>query len=237
MQHRTQSDLEQADFTSTFSGFKTPEGLGFGMGTTVGNGIEGWAPGALFVDTDAAAGSQFFVNEGTKTTAAFKAVPNLATAQTFTGAQTFSGVTVRSGGDQTLAIAVTDAATYTVLAANSGKPHIIPDLTADCVLSLPTAAAGLFYEFWYSGVAADAHDWQFDTGSDTNFYLGGFVELDASGNTVVAEAPDGNSNSIVNILTPGVGTIVKMYCDGTNWYLSGTVQSDTADAVTWADQS
>lgn len=150
---------------------------------------------------------------------------------------TFSGAAIRTGGDKTAMVAVPDAATYTVLAANSGKIHIMPDLTADCVLSLPTAAAGLYYEFWYGGVAADAQDWQFDTGSDTNFYLGGFVELDTSGNTVVLEAPDGDSNSIVNIFTPAPGTLVKMYCDGTNWYLNGTVHSDTADGVTWADQS
>ena len=40
-------------------------------------------------------------------------------------------------------VKVTDAATYTVLAANSGKTHMMPDLTADCVLTLPTAADGL----------------------------------------------------------------------------------------------
>lgn len=158
-------------------------------------------------------------------------------ANTHSGAEVFSGGVSNTGGVQTPMVSVTDAATYTVLSANSGKVHIMPDLTADCVITLPTAAAGLYYEFWYQGVVADAQDWQFDTGSDTNFYLGGLVELDASGNTVVAEAPDGDSNSIMNVLTPGVGTIVKMYCDGTNWILSGTVQSDTADAVTWADQS
>lgn len=131
---------------------------------------------------------------------------------------------------------VTDAATYSVLAANSKKLHIMPDLTADCVLSLPAAADGLDFEFIYKGVAADAHDWQFDTGSDTNFFLGGFVELDTTAATVTLEAPDGNSNSIMNILTPAPGTRIRMVCDGTNWILSGTVHSETADAVTWADQ-
>lgn len=154
-----------------------------------------------------------------------------------TGDLTVGGTTIATGGVKTPAVAVTDATTYTVLAANSGKIHIIPDLTADCVLTLPTAAAGLFYEFWYGGFTADAQDWQIKTGSDTNFYLGGFVELDASGNTVVQEIPDGNSNSMVSILTPGAGTLIKFYCDGTNWFLNGTVQSDTADAVTWADHS
>lgn len=132
---------------------------------------------------------------------------------------------------------VTDAATNTINVKDSGKMHIIPDLTADCVFSLPTAQAGLNYTFVYGGVAADAQDWQFDTGSDTNFYLGGFVELDTTGATVILEAPDGDSNSIVNILTPAPGTRIEFFCDGTNWYLSGTVHSETADAVTWADQS
>lgn len=134
------------------------------------------------------------------------------------------------------AVVVTDAATYTALASNSGKRHIIPDLTADCVITLPTAVAGLEFEWWYGGVAADAHDWQFDTTSDTNFYLGGLMQINDDDSNV-RQAPNGSSNSIVNVLTPDVGTVVKMYCDGTNWYLSGSVCSATADAVTWADQS
>lgn len=154
-----------------------------------------------------------------------------------TGTLTTSGAVTKTGGDITAAVAVTDAATYTVLAANSGKLHIMPDLTADTVITLPAIAAGLDYTFVYGGVAADAQDWQLDTSSDTNFYLGGFVELDTSGDTVVLEAGDGNSNSIVNIFTPAGGTSVRFYCDGTNWWLSGTVHSDTADGVTWADQS
>jgi hypothetical protein len=130
----------------------------------------------------------------------------------------------------------TDAATYTVNVKDSGKVHVVPDLTADCTFSLPTAQAGLDYTFVYGGVAADAQDWIIDTGSDTNYFLGGVVELDTSGNTVVLEAPDGNSNSKMTILTPAPGTTVRFLCDGTNWYISGTVHSDTADGVTWADQ-
>lgn len=74
MQHRTQTDLEQAEFRSAFSGFTSPEGKTIGFGTTVGNGIEGWAPGAIFIDTDASADAQVWINEGTKTTAVWKGV-------------------------------------------------------------------------------------------------------------------------------------------------------------------
>jgi hypothetical protein len=154
---------------------------------------------------------------------------------------TVSGVSDLAGGTQTAMIAIADASTYAVLAADSGKVHILPDLSQDIIISLPTAAsgslvAGLFYEFWYSGVLADASDWQINTGSNTNFFLGGVVELDMSAGSVVHDAGDGNSNSRMAILTPGVGTLIKMYCDGTTWTVNGTVQSDTGNSVTWNDQ-
>jgi len=45
----------------------------FGWGTTVGNGFAaGWSKGALFIDIDAAAGQQQWVNEGTASTATWK---------------------------------------------------------------------------------------------------------------------------------------------------------------------
>lgn len=136
-------------------------------------------------------------------------------------------------------VVVPDGETYTVLAANSGKTHIIPDLTADCVFSLPTAASNLYYRFIYGGVAADAHDWQFDAGSDTNFFKGGIVQHDPddAGDDTEVYYPDGDSNSIVNLLTPGAGTSFELFCDGTNWYMNGVLISATDIGVTFADQS
>ena len=135
-------------------------------------------------------------------------------------------------------VAIPDAATYTVLTADSGKVHILPNLTADIVISLPSVENGLVYEFWYGGAAADAQDWQIDTGSDTNFYIGGVVHLDtdagSAGDEVVAVFADGNSNSKINVLVPNVGTWVKVACNGTNWYLNGQVVGATAP--TMADQ-
>jgi len=135
-------------------------------------------------------------------------------------------------------VSISDAATYTALAANSTKPHFIPNLTASCTVSLPTAAAGLDFTFMYSGVAADAQNWVIDTGSDTNFYLGGLAHLDtdagAGGDEIVPIAGDGNSNSKLTVVTPDVGTVVRAVCDGTNWILSGYVVSATVPS--FADQ-
>lgn len=131
-------------------------------------------------------------------------------------------------------VAIADAATYTVSEHNSGIPHVLPDLTDDIVISLPTAEAGLNYTFIYGGVAADAQDWAIDTGSDTNFYKGGLLYVDDNP-TADSVAADGDSNSIANVLTPEAGTQVHVWCDGTNWYIWGTVAS--ANAPTFANQA
>ena len=131
-----------------------------------------------------------------------------------------------------------DNTTYTVLAANSGKPHVLPDLTADITITMPAVASGLEYTFLYYGIAADAHDWIIDTGADANFYLGGLAHLDtdagSGGDEVVPVPPDGNSNSKLSVLVPDVGTRVTLLCDGTSWILSGYVVGATAP--TYADQ-
>lgn len=130
-------------------------------------------------------------------------------------------------------VAVTDAATYAVSKYNSGLTHYVPDLSQDCAITLPTAEAGLEYTFIYGGVAADVSDWNISTGSNTNFYLGGLLYV-ATTPAAASVAGDGNSNSIVNVLTPAPGTRVHLHCDGTNWYLSGVVAS--ASAPTFGDQ-
>jgi hypothetical protein len=136
-------------------------------------------------------------------------------------------------------VAVSDAGSITVNASDSGQVHIVPDLTADATFTLPAVAANLSYTFIYKGTAADAQDWIFDTGSDTNFYLGGVVQHDPddAGDDTVVYYPDGDSNSILNVFTPEAGTKITLYCDGTNWTINGTVISATDTGVSYADQS
>ena len=137
-------------------------------------------------------------------------------------------------------ITIPDAATYTVKAQNSGLVHYLPDLTADIVISLPTPKAGLWFEFVYTGAAADAQDWLLDTGSNTNFYKGGVVFLDTdaadTGDEVSVVRSDGNSNSKFAVLVPDVGTRVWIEsADGTTWNIQGQVVATTAP--TMADQA
>lgn len=134
---------------------------------------------------------------------------------------------------------VSDAAAVVLSPEDSGKIHLIPNLTADCTFTLPVEAAGLSYEFWYAGAAADAQDWIFDTGSDTNYFIGGVSHLDtdagSAGDEVVPVFSDGNSNSKLTVNVPQCGTVVRMVCNGTQWYVNGLVVAATAPA--FADQS
>ena len=134
-------------------------------------------------------------------------------------------------------VSIADAATYQVLSANSGKIHVIPGLSADIVITLPTAEAGLVYTFIYSGVAQDAQDWSFDTGADANYFLGGVTGLDDDDGDCTVIYPDGNSNSIVKIDTPNAGSKVELICaDGTTWILNAVVVSGTDTHSAFADQ-
>ncbi len=127
-------------------------------------------------------------------------------------------------------------ADYTILVANSGKPHVVANVSADRTFTLPTVASGLVYEFTGVVAAADGHDWIFDTGSDTNYFTGGvvFLDQDATSDEISGIGSDLDSNSKLQINLPDVGTHVKFICDGTLWNVSGVVHSATAPA--FADQ-
>lgn len=136
-------------------------------------------------------------------------------------------------------VSVSDATTYTVLAQNSGLVHYMPNLTSTCTITLPTPKAGMWFEFVYAGVAADAQNWVITSGSDTNYYIGGLVHLDtdagAAGDEVVPIAGDGNSNSKLTVVTPDVGTRIRVEsANGTLWNLCGFVVSATVPS--FADQ-
>ena len=125
-------------------------------------------------------------------------------------------------------------ADYTVLVANSGKPHVIANVSADRTITMPAEASGLDYTFIADAVVADGHDWIFDTGSNTNFFTGGVLHVDtdanSAGDEIVFIGPDGDSESKLQVNLPSGGTWVRFICDGTTWTVTGTVVSATAPA-------
>ena len=131
-----------------------------------------------------------------------------------------------------------DWSNTTLLASESGEMICldISGITADRTITLPTAAAGLNYEFMITKTDA-TYDViiKSDNSGTENFYMGGVVHLDsdlASGAAKVSPVISDNSNdTLLHLICPQAGTHVKVVCDGTNWYLTGTVVADVAPTI------
>lgn len=137
--------------------------------------------------------------------------------------------------DTYVPISIADATTYTVKARDSGLRHYFPDFSSSCTATLPSPKAGLWFEFVYSGVAADAQNFVISTGSDTNYFVGGVTFIDHDTDVVAPVNPDGNSNSKLTLVTPASGTTLRIEStNGTTWTVSGFVASATVP--TFADQ-
>lgn len=121
-------------------------------------------------------------------------------------------------------VEVTDAASYAVLAADSGKVHVVPDCSQATTMTLPAAAAGLQYEFWYGGAAADASNHIIVP--TAGFFIGVVTFHDTGADATTGVFSDGNSNDVFTLVTPAAYTL-KFICDGTNWYVAGHVTSAT----------
>jgi hypothetical protein len=149
----------------------------------------------------------------------------VSTTATVTGALTVSGglkmaPVVHPANDTTIALSVAD----------SGKVHIIPDLDATSTFTLPIVAAGLSYEFWYGGVAADAANFVLVPQAGT-FFTGGVVFADAQADATTAVFGDGAADDTFTIVTPSGGTNFKVVSDGTTWFITGTVVSTTVCTI------
>ena len=125
---------------------------------------------------------------------------------------------------------------YTLASSNSGKIHLIAATTAaNCALLLPTEADGLNYKIVYVGAAAEGQNYTIGTEAAANYFIGGLTHLydgsSASSITVGAVFSDGNSNSLITLVTPSAGTEVNLHCNGTGWYVWGQVVSATIPTI------
>jgi hypothetical protein len=82
--HNLANDLAYADFPSAWRMAKTPEGYHLGGGKTVGNGLENWAPNALFIHSDGSGSVRWYKNTGTSTTATWTSTNVIPVGQTLT---------------------------------------------------------------------------------------------------------------------------------------------------------
>ena len=124
-------------------------------------------------------------------------------------------------------VSASSSGAFALSAANSGKVHFIGDTTENLTISTPTEAAGLNYKLVYVGGAEDVEDWIIDTGSNTNYFIGGLEHQDIDGELIATAYSTGTSKSILTLDKPGAGTEVNLLCDGTHWYIHGRSVSAT----------
>lgn len=150
-------------------------------------------------------------------------------AMTVSGAATIAGATT-TGAFIIVDQVVTDTASVTLTAAMSGKVLVIANLSQDTTIDLPAEVDGLNFEFWYVGSAVETHDHIIDAEANANFFIGGVQWFDSDDNTMTEVYSNGSTTSKITLYNMQAGTRIKITCDGTNWYIVGTVYSDTTPA-------
>ena len=151
----------------------------------------------------------------------FKTVSKNSTTGAITEVTTYGGAPV----------ALSDADASLTNATHSGRTLVVPALAANRTLTLPSPVAGSNFKIIYGGAAEETENLIIDTGSDTNFYIGGVLHITGTPASIYA---DGNSNSKLTLTDFGLMEINIVAKDSTNWYIWGYQQG--ADAPAFADQ-
>ena len=147
---------------------------------------------------------------------------NSAKGGTLSGDFTFSGALTFTGGSVENTEVVT--ATNVILAAESGKTFFL-DAAAGFETTLPTAAAGLHLRFIVK--TAPTSNGYTITGAPADKIFGTVAcsGAEATINGVTASAAD---NVILVHNQATVGDLVEFFSDGTNWYVTGNVNTYAA---------
>ena len=136
-------------------------------------------------------------------------------------------------GLQVTPITFGDEDTTLTATANAGRVNVVPAITADRTLTLPSPTAGVWFKIIYGGAAEEAQNLIIDTGSDTNYYIGGVVHIQSDADSASVYS-DGNSNSKLTLTDFGIFEINLLAKDSTNWIIWG--YQEGADAPAFADQ-
>ena len=136
-------------------------------------------------------------------------------------------------GLQVTPITLGDEDTTLTATANAGRTNVVPAITGNRTLTLPSPTAGIWFKFIYGGAAEEAENLIIDTGADANYFIGGVIHLDSNADNVSVYA-DGNSNSILPLTDFGLFEINILAKDSTNWIIWG--HQEGADVPAFTDQ-
>ena len=133
-------------------------------------------------------------------------------------------------------VLLTDASATLTEAANGMRINILPMVTGNRTISMPTpSAAGVSYRFISALTAEETENYIFDTVTTDNsvYFKGGLGVIAVSGD-LAADHSNGSSNSQLTLTDAGYFDILFIAYSTTIWYVSGVVQS--VDTAAFADQ-
>ena len=102
----------------------------------------------------------------------FKTVSKAASTGTITEVITLGDGPVTLGDENTT---LTNA-------THSGRLIVVPAISANRTITLPSPVAGAHFKFIYGGAAEETENLIFDTGADANYFIGGVVHDDSDAN-------------------------------------------------------
>ena len=120
--------------------------------------------------------------------------------------------------------AITSNTTLTI--ADTGKLVVVDITGGDVTVTLPAAMVGLTYRFLTWKTDAGNDDLIIATAAAASLFKGGVIHADTNADNVSVEADFSNDDTFTAIDAEG-GTDVTVVCDGTHWYITGVVVSDT----------
>lgn len=167
-----------------------------GWGDTVpADATAGFRPGCIFMQTDGAAGSQLYINEGTVTSCDFNQLVLLET--------------------RTEVVTTTNS----ILAAENGKTFYL-NAAAGFASTLPAPAAGLRFRFVVQTAPTGGTGYTVLTASSANIFVGS-IGISTIDDTVDGSS-DGDGDTITFVNDAAVaGDWVDVESDGTSWFVRG----------------
>lgn len=157
-------------------------------------------------------------------------VSYLAFNESSTKITSHADVEMSVAGGLTQSPIVQTAATKTLDKFDSGHIIAVDTTSNDVAITLPAAADGLNFKFMIT--KAGSQDLEIISPSATNYFYGGVIHLDGDSSSdatqIATVVADYNSNDYLTLLVADAGTVVDVVCNGTLWYVAGTVNSVTA---------
>ena len=153
----------------------------------------------------------------------FKTVSKAASTGTITEVITLGDGPVTLGDEDTT---LTNA-------THSGRLIVVPAITANRTITLPSPVAGSHFKFIYGGAAEEAENLIIITPGNSNYFIGGIVHTDSNADNVSVYS-DGNSNSSLTLTDFGCFEINILAKDSTNYFIWGYAEG--ADVPAFADQ-